>query len=66
MDHEPVAQAINSMISTLDELMVKATQPHTFDEIEAIGIGQIMTRCQLILSFIEARKSPKLKVISHG
>lgn len=68
VDEEPVPQAINNILDVLDCFMAKANSPATVKEIEAeaIGIGQIQSRAQLILSFIEARKAPKFKVISNG
>lgn len=68
LTEEPAGQSINSILSTMDNLMAKAANPETVNEIaaEAIGIGQIRSRCELILSFLEARKSPKLKVMNRG
>jgi hypothetical protein len=67
LDEEPVAQSVNSIISQLDHLMARAVNPSTVHEIaaEAIGIGQIRSRAELILSFLEARKTPNLKVVKH-
>ena len=57
-DQAPMGQDINSILTILDDWMVKANNPQTYREVEAeaIGIGQIQSRCQLILSFIEANQ----------
>jgi len=64
-DREPVAQRINSMITTLDDLVKMACDPATRDEVAAeveTGLGEIKLRIDLILSrFIqlEAHKPHK-------
>lgn len=58
---------IHKIISELDDLMVLAADPATAPFVlrEAIAVGQMLNRAQLIASFIEARK-PQLRVISNG
>jgi len=65
LKEEPVGQSINSILSIMDQLMAKAANPATVNEIaaEAIGIGQIRSRAELILSFLEARKPQGLRLI---
>jgi len=65
LKEEPVAQSINSILSVMDQLMAKAANPATVNEIaaEAIGIGQIRSRAELILSFLEVRKPQGLRLI---
>jgi hypothetical protein len=65
-----IARCINSTLDNLDELIALAAdndQPEVQTMVccECIRIGQCMSRVQLLLSFIESRKAPKLKVI-HG
>lgn len=63
-----VEMTVNKIVSELDDLMVLAADPETSRYVlgEAIGVGQILNRAQLVASFIEARRAPKLKVISNG
>ena len=65
LDDEPVGQSINSILLAMDELIAIATNPATVNEIaaEAIGIGQIRSRAELILSFLEVRKPQGLRLI---
>jgi hypothetical protein len=53
------------MIDELDELCAMATNPETADLIEKqkIAIGQIITRVQLVASFLMARDPGKLRVV---
>jgi hypothetical protein len=64
-DREPVAQVVNSVIRVLDELDAMALRPETYDEVaaEERALGAISSRAQLILSFIDARRSSKIRVI---
>ena len=68
LDDEPVGQSVNSILNALDDLIAMAANPATVNEIaaEAIGIGQIRSRAELILSFLEARKTLSLKVVKNG
>jgi hypothetical protein len=63
-DDESVAQGINYILSALDIIAAMALKPEGYDEIvvEEIRLGQIISRTQLILSFIEARR-PAAKVV---
>lgn len=66
---DQIARRVNSMVAELDEFCAMARNPETVDlvEGEARGIGQIAFRANLILSFLEARKKPALKmVVNHG
>ena len=54
------------VLRELDELMLLAANPETVDLVEGqrVIIGQILTRAQLIASFLMARK-PRLTVVSN-
>lgn len=67
-DQEPIGQSINSILSVLDAYMAMANSPLMVKEIEAeaIGIGQILSRAQLILGFLEARKQTGLRIVRNG
>jgi hypothetical protein len=58
-DHEPVGQMLNSVLTTLDDIVVMVLRPEDYDEIaaEKVRIGQIISRAQLILTFIEGKQS---------
>ena len=73
MDHDPtreeqLEQRADFILRELDEFCALATRPETVDLIESqkLIVGQIKTRCELILSFLAARHPAKLKVVSHG
>ena len=61
MSREPAAQAVNSILNVLDELAAMALRPETYDEVaaEERALGAISSRAQLILSFIDARRSSR-------
>lgn len=63
-DREPVAQGLNYILSALDIIAAMALDPNKYDEIaaEEITLGRIISRAQLILSFIETRKPLPNKV----
>ena len=65
---EQIEARVDWLVRQLDELCAMASNPETQDLIagQTIGIGQIVSRAQLILSFLASRKPPKLKVISNG
>jgi hypothetical protein len=65
MTREPVGQAVNSIIAALDEIAAMALRPETYDEVaaEERSLGAISSRAQLILSFIDARRSSKIRVV---
>jgi hypothetical protein len=56
------------ILRELDEFCALATHHETIDLIEGqrIAIGQIMTRTQLILSFLQQRNLGRLRIISNG
>lgn len=60
---------MDCVLRELDEFMAMAANPETVDLIDRnrVLMGQIMTRAQLIGSFLMARgHKPGLKVISNG
>jgi hypothetical protein len=63
-DREPVAQMLNSVLMTLDDIAVMANNPDTTDDVvaEEIALGQILSRTQLILSFIRTKRPVPNKV----
>ena len=65
---EQIEARVDWLVRQLDELCSMARNEETQDLIagQVIGIGQLAFRAQLILSFLEAHKAPKLKVISNG
>lgn len=65
---EQIEQRVDRMISELDELCRLATDPETVDLIagQKIAIGQIVTRAQLVASFLMARHAPKLKMVQNN
>ncbi len=68
IEEEPMGQSINSILTLLDTYMAMANDPGSAHLIakEAIGIGQILSRAQLILSFLDARKPPKFTVVPRA
>ena len=64
MDREPLGQALNSVLDTLDRAADMALTTG-YDEVaaEEIRLGQIISRAQLVLSFIDIRKPSKFKVV---
>ena len=58
---ERVAKSLSSMLSTLDEIAAKARDPAMRTEIAAqeVRLGQIISRAQLILSFLDSYKPRK-------
>jgi hypothetical protein len=61
---DTMRHSLNSMLSTLDEIAAKARDPAMRAEIEAqeVRLGQIISRAQLILSFVDAHKPSKTRV----
>lgn len=53
---------LDCIIRDLDELCGLAKE----GKVSEYAAGQILTRAQLIASFLEARRTPKFKVISNG
>ena len=64
MDREPLGQALNSVIDVLD-VAIDMALTTGYDEVaaEEVRLGQIISRAQLVLSFIDIRKPSKFKVI---
>lgn len=64
---EQMERRVDSIIRDLDELCAFAANKETVDLVEAhrIGVGQIVTRAQLIASFLMARK-PSFTVVGRG
>ena len=64
MDREPIGQALNSVIDVLD-VAVDMALTDDYDEVaaEEVRLGQIISRAQLVLSFIDIRKPSKFKVV---
>jgi len=64
---EQMERRLDWIIRELDELCAMAANPETVDIVDnqSIGIGQIISRAQLIASFLLARK-PQLKVVPRG
>ena len=60
-------RACEEALNALDQLVVLAANSETAHLVEAerVFIGQILTRAQLIASFLLARQ-PQLKVIRNG
>ena len=60
MQTEP-GNALKSMLDTLDEIAAKARDPAMRAEIAAqeVRLGQIVSRAQLILSFLDTYKPRK-------
>ena len=58
---ERVAKSLSSMLSTLDEIAAKARDPAMRAEIAAqeVRLGQIISRAQLVLSFLDTYKPRK-------
>ena len=71
LESEPLETQIeyrlDRIIAELDELCAMAANPETVDIVDKqhVGIGQIVSRAQLIASFLLARK-PQLKVVPRG
>lgn len=65
---EQIERKIDGIVRELDELCAMAANPETVDLIdhERVGIGQIVSRSQLIASFLMARNPSKFRVISSG
>lgn len=65
-DREPVGQCLNYILGALDVVAEMALDPEDYHEVaaEQIRLGQIISRAQLILSFIETRK-PVAKLVGR-
>ena len=64
---EQVERKIDWVVRELDELCALANNPETVELVDnhRVGIGQIISRAQLVASFLLARK-PSLKVVPRG
>ena len=64
MDREPLGQALNSVIDILD-VAIDMALTTGYDEVaaEEIRLGQIISRAQLVLSFIDIRRPSKFRVV---
>jgi hypothetical protein len=65
---EQMERRVDSIIRDLDELIAFAANSETVDLVEGqrIGVGQIVSRAQLVASFLMARNPNKLRVVSNG
>jgi hypothetical protein len=59
-NREPVGQALNYALQMLDIVAAMALREETAAEVaaEQIALGQIISRAQLVLSFIDVSKPP--------
>jgi hypothetical protein len=57
-ERESIGQALNYVLSVLDIVAGLALKPEDYDEVaaEQVRLGQIISRAQLILSFIDTRR----------
>lgn len=65
---EQLERRVDFLVRELDELMAMANDANSRPLIlkEAIGIGQVYSRAGLILSFLDADKATKLRIVRHG
>lgn len=66
-----IVRSVNSVLDELDDLIAMAAdndQPEVQALVcaEQIRLGQVASRIQLLLSFIQSRQPTKLRVISNG
>lgn len=61
---EQMERRLDWIIRELDEICAMAANPETVDVVDKqrVGVGQVVSRAQLIASFLLARK-PQLKVV---
>ena len=64
---EQIERKIDWVVRELDELCAMANDPETVDLVNSqrVGIGQIISRSQLIGAFLMTRQ-PGLKVVTRG
>jgi hypothetical protein len=57
-DREPVAQMLNSILTTVNEILVMANNPDTRNDVaaEEYRLGQILGRIELILTSFETSR----------
>lgn len=60
--------ACETALNALDQLMVLAADKTTAQHVMAnkVFVGQILTRAQLVASFLVALETPKLKVVRNN
>ena len=60
-ERDSISQSLKSMLDTLDEIAAKARDPAMRAEIAAqeVRLGQIISRAQLVLSFLDTYKPRK-------
>ena len=64
---EQIERRCDAIIRELDELCALATNPETVNLIEGLAVGQIVTRAQLVASFIASHQPTRFKIVSnHG
>lgn len=65
---EQIERRVDFLVRELDELCGMANDAGMRRLVlkEAIGIGQIHSRAGLILSFLDADKATKLRIVKHG
>jgi hypothetical protein len=64
IENRSVAVALDSIVDVLDIVAAMTLKPETYDEVAAEEkvLGQIISRAQLILSFIDARE-PEMRAM---
>jgi len=64
MEREPLGQALTSILLVLDCVAAMALNPEEYDEVaeEEVMLGRIVSRAQLVLSFIDAHRPPHRRV----
>ena len=62
-DREPVGQAVNAIISALDVIAKMALDQKDYAEVaaEEAALMRVISRVQIILSFIDSRKPHRLR-----
>jgi hypothetical protein len=65
---DPVGQSIRGVFASLDELIALANSHDTRDRVcaEKIALGQMMTRCETLLSFALASAPKGFRNSRHG
>ena len=64
----PMRARIDFIVSQLDELMATASNSQTVDLVdsERVAVGQVITRAQLLGSFLMARQPTALRIVQNG
>jgi hypothetical protein len=67
MKDDAVGYAIYQSFNAIDDLIVLANKPETRAQVlaERIALGQLLNRCQLLVSFALTEK-PGLRLIQNG